>query len=239
MKSLVYPAIFAMMLLMDSGCITNGQFGIRGEGPIVERKIELNQIKGISLPGSAKIFLTQGSGQEIRIEGQENIIDNLTLEVRGEVWQIGNKRSVWQSEPVMIYITLEDLRLIKISGSGDIKCENHFTGQKDLEIRISGSGKIDLDIDARDINANISGSGDLYMNGSANYLDLGISGSGNIMAYRLTAKKADTRISGSGGMELSIEDRLNAHISGSGSVHYKGNPKVDSSISGSGSVRSR
>ena len=54
-----------------------------------------------------------------------------------------------------------------------------------------------------------------------------------------TARKADARISGSGGMELSVEDRLDARVSGSGSVIYKGNPRINTSVSGSGSVRSR
>jgi hypothetical protein len=77
------------------------------------------------------------------------------------------------------------------------------------------------------------------MKGTANYLDFSITGSGSVNAYDLTARKADVRISGSGGMELSVEDRLDAHVSGSGNVFYKGNPRVDSSISGSGSVRAR
>jgi len=239
MKALVFSSSMVMVLLFSSCYIGNGQFGIRGEGPIVERKVDLNTIKGISLPGSAKVFLTQGSNQEVKIVGQENIIDNLNLEVHGEIWQIDNKRSVWQSEPVKIYITLETLRLLKISGSSDVEFENHFANQKEVEIRISGSGKIDLDMDARDINASISGSGDLFMKGSADNLDFSISGSGNVSAFDLVSRKADVRISGSGGMELSVEDRLSAHVSGSGSVVYKGNPRVYTSVSGSGSVRAR
>lgn len=239
MKHLFISVTILVLIATAYGCFDNGQFGIRGEGPVVERKIDLNNIKGISLPGSAKVFLKQGSPQEVRIEGQENIIDNLKLDVQGEVWLIGNKRPVWQSEPVKIFITLETLRLIKISGAGDVEFVNHFRDQKDLEIRISGSGKINLDMEGRDINASISGSGDLNMKGSADNLDLVISGSGNIRAFDLTTEKAEIRISGSGGMELSVENRLDARISGSGSVLYKGDPRVNSSVSGSGSVRSR
>ena len=239
MKSLLYSATFVFSLFLTSGCIQNGQFGIRGEGPVVERKVNLDNIKGLSLGGSARVFLTQGSGQEVRIAGQENIIDNLNLEVRSEIWHIDNKRPVWHSESLKIYITLETLRLIKVSGSGDVECVNHFPGQKDLEIRISGSGKIGLDIDARDIDGNISGSGDLMLIGTADLLDINISGSGNVKAYDMKTRKADVRISGSGGMQLSVEDRLDANVSGSGSIIYDGNPKVNSSTSGSGSVRAR
>ncbi len=239
MKSLLLNSLLAVLLLGLTSCLSNGQFGIKGEGPVVDRKISLDRMSGVSLESSAKVYLTQGSPQEVRITGQENIIENLNQNVSGEVWHIGNKRSVWQSEPIRIYITLEDLRMARITGSGTINCENHFSDQKDLDIRISGSGKISLDIKARDINANISGSGDLSLKGIGRDLDLTISGAGNIYAYDLDAQRADARISGSGGMQLSVGDRISAHISGSGSIRYQGNPKVDSSVSGSGNVRSR
>ncbi len=232
-------SIVISLLILSTGCWQNGQFGIRGEGPVVERKVDPGTIKGIDIPGSAKIYLTQGSVQEVRIEGQENIIDNLNLHASGEIWHIDNKRSVWQSEPLKIYITMETLKLIEISGSGNVEFMNKFTNQDELKIRISGSGKIDANIDAKDIIANISGSGDLFLKGNARDLDLSITGSGNIAGYDLKANNADVTITGSGGMELTLQERLNAHITGSGSVRYDGSPKVDSSITGSGSVHAR
>jgi len=239
MKSLVYTSTAILVLLLSSCYIGNGQFGIRGEGPIVERKVDLDPVKGISLPGSAKIFLTYGTKQEIRISGQENIIDNLKLDVQGGIWHLGNKQSVRESEPLKIYITLETLKLIRISGSGSVECENHFPGQNNLDLEISGSGKIHTDIEASDIMARISGSGDLVLRGSAKNLDFRITGSGSINAFDLPARRADARISGSGSIELTVEDRLDARISGSGNVYYKGNPRIDTSVSGSGRVKSR
>jgi len=239
MKTLLVGAVLACLLISGSGCISSGPFGIRGEGPIVERKVDLDIIEGISLPGSAKIVLSQGEDQEVRIEGQENIIDNLDLDVRSNIWHIGNKKPVWHSEPLKIYITIATIRSIRISGSGSVKSENHFTKLKDVDIRISGSGKLDLDFDAREVTANISGSGDIIMKGTAQELSLGISGSGEIHAYDLQSEKADVRISGSGSMFLSVEDHLDANVSGSGNITYKGHPKTNTSVSGSGNICSR
>jgi hypothetical protein len=238
MKILIIP-LFVFLSAIPSCYDGSPWQGIEGTGPVVERKISLDNIKGISLPGSAKIYLTQGNKQDVRIEGQENIIDNLNTIVTGEIWRIDNKKPVWRCETLKIYITLEKLRLIKISGSGDVFTTNHFTGLNDLEIRISGSGNLDLDIEADDITTHVSGSGDITLRGIADNLDSGISGSGSIRASELKVGTADVRVSGSGGMDLWVTDRLNAHISGSGNIYYTGNPKIDTSISGSGHVRSR
>ncbi|MFH0761790.1 MAG: head GIN domain-containing protein [Bacteroidota bacterium] len=238
MKSHTIP-LFALLLCMSSCYDGSPWQGIEGQGPIVERKIKLDHIRGISVPGSAKVYLTQGDNQDVRIEGQENIIDNLNTTVTGEVWRIENKRPVWRCETLKIYITMEQLRMIRISGSGDVFTSNHFENLKDLEIKVSGSGDLDLDIEADDIYTRVSGSGNITMRGKADRLDSGISGSGHIRASELEVHSADLHISGSGDMELYVTDRLTAHVSGSGNVFYSGNPSIDTSITGSGHVRSR
>lgn len=238
MKSLIIP-IFALLLGTSSCYDVHPWQGIEGQGPVVERKIKLDEIKGITVPGSAKVYLTQGNHQEVKIEGQENIIDNLNTTVTGEIWRIENKRPVWRHETLKIYITLEQLRMIRISGSGDVTTTNRFENLKDLEIKVSGSGDLDLDIEADDVYTRVSGSGDIILRGKADRLDSGISGSGQVNALDLEVRTADVNISGSGNMELHVTDRLTAHVSGSGNVYYSGNPSIDTSVSGSGHVRSR
>ena len=241
MKKIVSTLSVLLLLSGISSCNYKGApwSGIEGQGPVVERKLALDSMKGISIPGSAKVFLTQGAQQEVRIEGQENIIDNLNLAVNGEIWRIEGKRPVRRGERLIIHITMENLRMVRISGSGDVYTENPFKNSKDIELRILGSGTINLDLDADDITGQISGSGNIILKGSADKLNVGISGSGNFKGQELKAHSADVRVSGSGDMDLWIDERLDARISGSGNVWYQGEPEVNSHVSGSGHVRSR
>jgi hypothetical protein len=213
--------------------------GIEGTGPVVERKVDLDRFSGISLPGSAKIFLTQGDKQEVRIQGQENIIDNLNLAVMGDVWKIEGKKPVWRSESLKIFITIEKLNMLRISGSGDISTENRFKDLGDLDLSISGSGTIQLETEADDIEGHISGSGNIILNGKADQVNFVISGSGNIKAEGLASREAKVRISGSGDIFLDAQEYIEAQVSGSGNVIYSGNPKTETRVSGSGHVRSR
>jgi hypothetical protein len=240
MKPLFVNFFILVLLSLTPSCYIGMPWnGIEGVGPVIERKVELSRFTGITIPGSAKIYLSQGSEQVVKIEGQENIIDNLILDIAGGVWRIEGKKPVWRSETLKIYITIEELNLIKISGSGDVFTENHFDGKSDLELRISGSGTINLDIEADDIDGSVSGSGNIYLTGSADKLNLGISGSGKIKAEKMKAQSADVRITGSGNMDIWVVENLDATISGSGSVYYTGNPRVNTRVSGSGNVRAR
>ena len=205
---------------------------------MIERKLDIKDFKGITLGNSAQVFLSPGDRIEVRVEGQENIIANLTTDVSGGVWRIGFKKPVSHAETLRIYITMDQLLMAKISGSGNISGQGLFKGGRDLELGVSGSGNIHLDVEADDIEATISGSGNIRVSGKASGLNLGISGSGNMDFRDLKADEASVRISGSGGMKMNVTELLEARISGSGDVRYTGRPRVNTSISGSGRVRS-
>ena len=123
----------------------------------------------------------------------------------------------------------------RISGSGkingDIVCDNY-------SVAIMGSGKIDGAIECNEYLAKISGSGKITTYGNSNNVDISIRGSGKFDGNELNTKNATVNISGSGNVNISVEDSLKAKISGSGKITYSGLPEIDSSISGSGQIKS-
>ena len=212
---------------------------IRGEGPIVKKEVSLSEFEGIKNGFSCDVIITQGSKQKVTLEGQQNILDNLELEVSGRVLKIKYDHMVKRAEPVKIYITMPRLTEASLSGSGSLTTTNKFSGLGDLDVSVSGSGDVSLEVDAKDINMNISGSGDISLAGSANYIDVRISGSGGVDSRDLEADGCEVSISGSGNATVYVKERLEARISGSGNVRYKGDvTKVNSRVSGSGSIRS-
>ena len=63
-----------------------------------------------------------------------------------------------------------------------------------------------------------------------------IGGSGEFFGREPTATAAEVEISGSGAVDVSAVDRLDAVVSGSGDVVYWGRPAVSEDVSGSGTV---
>jgi len=244
MKTILVKTLFITVVCCTALCFSfaatgNGKIDnkrIKGEGPVIERKVDLGEFSGLILAISANVYLTQGTSREVRLSGQENILDNLDLSVDASVLKIGNKENVIKCEPVKVYITLPVISLMKISGSGDIKMMNHFNELKDLKIGISGSGNITADLDGENIAAGISGSGDITLVGKASALDLTISGSGNINAKELKVRDSEVSVSGSGNASVNVSGSLKGHVSGSGNIGYLGDPKVDFHKAGSGSI---
>lgn len=208
---------------------------INGKGPIVSVDLDLPVFDAVHLAMPGQVFITQGAEQSVRIEAKQNIIDELELDVNNGRWTIETNRCIRDLDDFRVFITMKDIHELNISGSGDIIGENFFAVD-DISLRITGSGDMDLGLDADDIEVDITGSGNMTIEGTGDYLDSRISGSGDIRAFPLEVNRAKFNISGSGDAEISVKDELDVRISGSGDVKYKGNPSVDVSISGSGRV---
>lgn len=231
---------FALTLTVSSCFIDidddDGLFGcVDGDGPIVDEIISLSDFSGISLNLPIEVIVKQGDVQEVRVEGKQNIIDELERDIRNGVWEIETRDCVRDIGNMKIFITIPEIRELTIAGSGEIFGENVFIVQ-DVELRISGSGDMDLAMEGDDYEVTITGSGNIKLEGLADELDLKITGSGDVSAFNLDAARARIEITGSGNAEVQVQDELDVKISGSGDVRYKGNPNLDVSISGSGRV---
>ncbi|WP_373552624.1 head GIN domain-containing protein [Haliscomenobacter sp.] len=239
MKRILFLTIGLALTLMQFSCDFDFDDGIgpcvRGNGNNVSRELNLPNFTGVDLDISAEVIITQGDSFKVTVEGESNIIAELETDVRNGIWEIDFDRCVRDQDELTIFITMPRVRSLSISGSGIITSTN-IMEVDDIDLNISGSGKIDVGLDADDISSRISGSGRVVLEGEANSVEHTVSGSGDLFAFLLQTRDADIRVSGSGNSEVKVSENLNVRISGSGDVYYRGKPQVEVSISGSGKL---
>ncbi len=226
----------------------------RGLGTRVTETVSVPDFTGIDLEISGDVYLTQGDELLVEVKGQENIIDLLDLDVTDGVWRIRFTECVRKVSDFDIYITLPKLTSAHLSGSGNIEGETPFDVD-DLDLKVSGSGNISLDVTGNNITSKISGSGNIrlaldaqtlvstitgsgnnHLTGKVPTHDFEVKGSGDVMGFELITDDTFIKISGSGKAEVYADNTLDVDISGSGNVFYKGSPALDVKISGSGEV---
>ncbi len=208
----------------------------KASGPSVTETIELPPIDGIDLSIAADINLTYGETQSISVTAQQDVLDELERDVRGNTWYISLDNCVRNHDDITIDITIPELTRIDISGSGDVYTTNTFLEQGNLDLNISGSGDLDIAFEGGDVDSRISGSGDVKLEGSATSISQRVSGSGTLKAFDMPCQTADFNVSGSGSAEVTVSDQLDVRVSGSGDVYYKGQPILNVDITGSGDV---
>ena len=208
-----------------------------------KRDVDVGSFSELSLGIPANLFLKQGANESIEIDCDDDIFEDIEFELRGDRLVIKregqgwNWSRGWRRSEVDIYVTMETIEALSVSGNGNIESNGNLKTE-DLELAVSGSGNMDLDIDGDDLETKISGSGSIVLAGDANDASARISGSGKVKAEGLSVKTFEARISGSGSCYITVEEEIEASISGSGSVYYAGDPnRVISNSSGSGKVR--
>jgi hypothetical protein len=198
---------------------------------------DVADFSGVSMGISGDLFLSQGSPQKVVISAKEDQIDEIETVVKNGVLHIKTESRNSNFKDVKIWVTVPDIDKIHLSGSANITAETPVKS-KELELRVSGSGKINIEkLEGGILEMSISGSGDLNLGGTADDMDLSISGSGSVNAAQLQVGLCEIRISGSGSCKVDATEKLDARISGSGRITYYSNPQVDASVSGSGKVR--
>ena len=194
----------------------------------------------LSNSGSIEVEVRFGSSESVRLEGDEAAIREIETVVESGTLKIRYKKRSrsgghnWGK--VIAYVTAKRLDALTQSGSGKIAVTGAISG-KELNIALSGSGRITFESDAEVCNASISGSGRIVSNGRATESNISISGSGRFDGAELRSQSANLNISGSGNISLHVDKHLAAAISGSGNVSYTGNAETNVRTSGSGRVR--
>lgn len=236
---------FASALLFSfSSFVTFGQWNMRkeikGNGNMITETRTTSDYAGIKVAGFFDVDLVAGKEGNITIKGEKNIVDYIDVEVVDSVLKIGTEKGYnLKSSPgksIQIIIPFESINSLVLSGSGDIKNIDVIKTDT-FDAKLSGSGDLNLMVDAQKFNMSLSGSGDIELKGVADDFTTSISGSGDINAARLKSKSATVSISGSGDTKVNCSESLYARVSGSGDIEYFGNPsKKDTKVVGSGAI---
>jgi hypothetical protein len=234
----IYKTLVIFLIVITQSCYVNleddGFNCDRARGPVVTEQRNLPDFNRVTNAIGADIVLRQDQDQEFLITTSESLLDDITTRViNGEL--IIDYRGCYRDANIEIYIATPEVEAVYNIGSGDVLGDNTWHAEQ-MDLRITGSGKIDAEINAQSLYSEITGSGTMALLGAVDQGRLRISGSGDIFAFNLDSNTQEITISGSGNCEVLTHELLEVRISGSGDVYYRGHPQINTSISGSGGV---
>lgn len=205
----------------------------RGRGGSVTQTLNLAGFNSLELYGDDIVHLSQGPVQEVRVEGQQNILDLIDLRVQHGNWKVKLRDCVGRHEPLVYHIAIPDIRALSVTGSGEIIGGDVFKVEE-LNLEVTGSGSIDIEANAEHIGSSITGSGQISIEGVSESSEVKIMGSGDYNGPEMVSGLTKVTITGSGDASVFAGVELDVNITGSGDVYYKGQPQINSSVTGSG-----
>ncbi len=223
-KSFCISLIFLVFLVLFSACNNSDNINgsgntIKGSGKLITQERNLSECNGINLRYAGNIYLKQDSIQSVKVEADDNIIDNVITQNQGSILIAGLQNGSYSDVTVRIYISLISIENLTIDGAGNIEIQN--------------------DINCDNLSCIINGAGDINLSGKGDLLSCIIKGAGNINAFNFEVRTCQAKIKGTGNCSVYAARTLNAEITGVGNIVYDGNPVVVSSITGIGNITGR
>lgn len=239
---LLFTGVLTVILLQS--CIQidfdgNGwSNGISGNGDVTTETIDVDGFTGVQAGSSIDVRISQGDFN-VEVVADENLQEYISVDLRDDMLVIGAERNIRRAESKMVYVSLPELRKLKVSSSGDMEAESDFECE-DLYINISSSGDLKMGVEAESITINVSSSGDCRIWGRTGSLNASLSSSGDLRASDLEADYVKVRASSSSNASVWANEEADMGASSSGNIYYKGDAKVThKNTSSSGSIRHR
>lgn len=212
---------------------------VQGNGNIIEEERSVTDFEKITLSASIDLLLQPGSTTGVKVISDENIAPLVVTEVKDGILNVqfrkGERIGKNSTQVVVSFPTISE---ISTSGSGNVNCKGIINGNQTISVTTSGSGDMQLAIDAPALRVTGTGSGDFTLTGFVKDVEMNLTGSGDIDAMDLKSETAKVKTTGSGNVKVFASNTLRATSLGSGNILYWGNPSLpDTKITGSGSIK--
>ena len=210
--------LFLLLPLLAAGCHHSRRAEVKGSGNRVVQKREISPFTSISTEGAFEIEVTCQKDPSLEVDGDDNVLEFVTAEVRGNTLRLKSSKSYSTNEPVRFKITVPNLEGLTVSGAGRI------------DIKDMKNDKFEIDS---------NGAPNIIVAGSTKTVDINSNGAGKIDTHNLRASRAVVDSKGVSRIDLDVVDQLDVTVSGPSSVTYSGDPVVNKTVNGPGKVEKR
>ena len=210
--------LFLLLPVLVAGCHRSMRADVKGSGNRVMQKREVAPFTSISTEGAFEIEVTCQKDLSLEVDGDDNVLEFVTAEVRGNVLRLKSSKSYSTNEPVRFKISVPNLEGLTVSGAGQIDIK----GMKNEKFEIDSTGAPNITV-----------------SGTTNTIDIDSSGAGTIDTHNLRASRAVVDSKGVSRIEIDVKDQLDITVSGPSTVTYRGDPVVNKTVNGPGKVEKR
>ena len=214
--------------------------GVKGSENVITQEREIKeQFSEVKVSMGIDLFLTQGNNVKLTIEADDNIIDLLITEVKGDVLHIYFDKNIGRVESKKVYLTMSDINSLSASSGADIVTKSKIVTDK-LNLSASSGADIEAELEVKELICKSSSGSDIELKGTSNKANVKASSGSEIDAAALIASFVTAESSSGADISITANESITADASSGGDINYKGSPKEkDIEKSSGGSVRNR
>ena len=237
MKKFIKLTAILLLILTTTSCFIDGLTGIKGNGEVISEDRTINSnFNEIKVQQGIQVFLTQGNSTELKVEADENIIDLLITEVKGNELEIYFEKNVNKAKSRNVYVTANEISKIRTSSGAVVKTENTIETNS-LELDSSSGSSIKVTVNTSEISSSSSSGSNINIYGKTKTFSASAISGSSIDADKLETINTSAKVSSGANIDINVSGKLVAKASSGGSIDYEGNPtEVNKDTSSGGSV---
>lgn len=210
-------------------------FAVKGSGQLRREERAVGPFSALKLGGSLDVELRQADRPRLEIEGDDNLLPLIALEMHDTTLHIVQRRGM---KPTRLQIVLYTPVLDSVSLGGAAVLNTEAWQAPRMTVKAGGAAVLRLrGLRLETVFAELGGAAVLTMAGTADDLVATLGGSAVLRAATLQARNATLQIGGAGNATVSAREQLKASVGGAGGLGYHGQPHTELSRSGAGSIQ--
>ena len=239
-KTIFSLALMIITSFLLSACAITGFNVTRGSGQLTTQTRDVSGFTSIQIDGAGELIIMQGNAESLEIRAEDNIINELTSDVRDNTLVLGYRdnflrNTIIPTERITYTLTVIDLSEVTINGAADMEIDALET--EALAVNINGAGQVSIDqLMADNLSVRISGTTSMEVAGQVTEQSITIDGAGNYEAGDLATNSTSVDINGLGNATVWATTSLDVSIDGGGNLRYYGSPNLTQDINGVGDI---
>lgn len=217
--ALIVGFVFARSTSFGTFRVSNVFGGVSGSGVMKNEKRDVANFTKIDGSGALNIEVVIQKEFSVEVEADDNLLQNIKTEVRGNTLKIYSEGRISRSNPVNVRIGMP-----VVEGA-----------------EISGASKASLsDVSGDNVVLEVSGASKIVVNGEVKNLKVQSNGASSIDAENLKAENADVDVNGASKAIIFATNELKADANGASRITYVGDPvNLVKSSNGGSSIKKK
>ena len=231
MKRTIRLTILSVCWILASLCSCKKPGCIGSGGAVITQQRDIAPFSEIEVEDNIDLILIQQDFEKIEVNGPENILPNISTEVKGGKLTIRNTAGCrWMrsaDEKISINVFLKDINQITYSGSGDITNRDTLHLGNLGIFSEKGAGNVDLTVDASGIHLSIlKENAGFTLRGRSQSCFAFANPRGVLDLSHLAVNNLSLLYAGLADIHVNASDRIEAIIRYKGNVFYHGDPVI-------------
>tara|TARA_R110002049_G_scaffold45022_3_gene131626 strand:+ start:18715 stop:19437 length:723 start_codon:yes stop_codon:yes gene_type:complete len=205
---------------------------IGNKNVIVKQRTLNDNFSGIKVSSGIDLYISQGD-TKISVRADENLHDLIITEVNDGVLNIYVEKNIWRSKSKKVYVTLENLNLLKATSGSDVYSET-IIRTKEISVSATSGADINIEVEAQNVETRATSGSDIKIFGTAINLAASATSGSSIDAFDLESKNVIAKATSGADVDVYASEKIEANATSGGDIDFRGNPTVVNKKSSSG-----